>query len=113
MYLTRNIHQFVGESFPRHAMTLISSVSINANTFAIISKSVPSPPNDAQHLVWTEECMMWKFTKRTDGQGFDLMICGKYGSTSAVAGNRLPMLESYFLLVDWETVVIRPMFEFS
>uniref|UniRef100_K3WBE1 START domain-containing protein n=1 Tax=Globisporangium ultimum (strain ATCC 200006 / CBS 805.95 / DAOM BR144) TaxID=431595 RepID=K3WBE1_GLOUD len=114
MYLTRNIHQFIGESFPRHAMTLVCRVSIDKDTFAIISKSVVPPTNDAQHLVWTDECYMWKFTRRHDMHGgFDLSIRGKYGSTSAVAGNRLPMLESFFLLVDWESLVIRPMFDFS
>ncbi|TYZ60699.1 hypothetical protein PybrP1_005848 [[Pythium] brassicae (nom. inval.)] len=115
MFLTRNIHQFIGESFPRHAMTLVCRVSIDKDTFAIISKSVVPPTNDAQHLVWTDECYMWKFTRRHDlhGGGFDLSIRGKYGSTSAVAGNRLPMLESFFLLVDWESLVIRPMFNFA
>lgn len=115
MFLTRNIHQFLGESFPRHAMTLVCRVSIDKDTFAIISKSVVPPTNDAQHLVWTDECYMWKFTRRHDlpGGGFDLSIRGKYGSTSAVAGNRLPMLESFFLLVDWESLVLRPMFDFT
>lgn len=114
MYLTRNIHQFIGESFPRHAMTLVCRVSIDKDTFAIISKSVVPPTNDAQHLVWTDECFMWKFSRRTDEQGgFDISIRGKYGSTSAVAGNRLPMLESFFQLVDWEALVIRPLFDFS
>ncbi|RLN87657.1 hypothetical protein BBJ28_00001131 [Nothophytophthora sp. Chile5] len=114
MYLTRNIHQFIGESFPRHAMTLVCRISIDKDTFAIISKSVVPPTNDAQHLVWTDECYMWKFGRRVDAQGgFDISIRGKYGSTSAVAGNRLPMLESYFQLVDWESLVIRPMFDFS
>ncbi|DBA04438.1 TPA: hypothetical protein N0F65_010034 [Lagenidium giganteum] len=114
MYLTRNIHQFIGESFPRHAMTLLCRVSIDQDTFAIISKSVVPPAGDAQHLVWTDECFMWKFTRRHDAEGgFDLSIRGKYGSTSAVAGNRLPMLESFFLLVDWESLIIRPMFKFS
>ncbi|CEG43551.1 uncharacterized protein PHALS_13743 [Plasmopara halstedii] len=111
MYLTRNIHQFIGESFPRHAMTLVCRISIDRDTFAIISKSVVPPSNDAQHLVWTDECFMWKFVRRTCG--FDLSIRGKYGSTSAVAGNRLPMLESYFQLVDWESLVIHPIFDFS
>lgn len=115
MYLTRNIHQFIGESFPRHAMTLVCRISIDKNTFAIISKSVVPPAMDAQHLVWTDECFMWKFTRRPEesGSGFDVSIRGKYGSTSAVAGNRLPQLESYFLLVDWESLVIRPMFDFT
>uniref|UniRef100_M4B6V5 START domain-containing protein n=1 Tax=Hyaloperonospora arabidopsidis (strain Emoy2) TaxID=559515 RepID=M4B6V5_HYAAE len=114
MYLTRNIHQFIGESFPRHAMTLVCRISIDQNTFAIISKSVVPPTNDAQHLVWTDECYMWKFVRQVDAQGgFDISIRGKYGSTSAVAGNRLPMLESYFQLVDWESLVIRPMFDFT
>ncbi|POM75500.1 Hypothetical protein PHPALM_7393, partial [Phytophthora palmivora] len=114
MYLTRNIHQFIGESFPRHAMTLVCRISIDKDTFAIISKSVVPPTNDAQHLVWTDECYMWKFVRRVDAQGgFDISIRGKYGSTSAVAGNRLPMLESYFQLVDWESLVIRPMFDFA
>ncbi|KAI9908463.1 hypothetical protein PsorP6_004027 [Peronosclerospora sorghi] len=114
MYLTRNIHQFIGESFPRHAMTLVCRISIDKNTFAIISKSVVPPTSDAQHLVWTDECFMWKFIRRTDAQGgFDISIRGKYGSTSAVAGNRLPMLESYFQLVDWESLVIRPIFDFT
>lgn len=114
MYLTRNIHQFIGESFPRHAMTLVCRVSIDKDTFAIVSKSVVPPSNDAQHLVWTDECYMWKFSRRNDEHGgFDISIRGKYGSTSAVAGNRLPMLESYFQLVDWEALVIRPLFDFS
>ncbi|CAH0491233.1 unnamed protein product [Peronospora farinosa] len=114
MYFTRNIHQFIGESFPRHAMTLVCRISIDKNAFAIISKSVVPPTNDAQHLVWTDECYMWKFVRHIDAQnGFDISIRGKYGSTSAVAGNRLPMLESYFQLVDWESLVIRPMFDFT
>ncbi|KAG6610170.1 Regulation of nuclear pre-mRNA domain-containing protein 1B [Phytophthora cinnamomi] len=114
MYLTRNIHQFIGESFPRHAMTLVCRISIDKDTFAIISKSVVPPTNDAQHLVWTDECFMWKFSRRVDAQsGFDISIRGKYGSTSAVAGNRLPMLESYFQLVDWESLVLHPMFDFT
>ena len=114
MYFTRNIHQFIGESFPRHAMTLVCRISIDKNAFAIISKSVVPPTNDAQHLVWTDECFMWKFVRHSDAQnGFDISIRGKYGSTSAVAGNRLPMLESYFQLVDWESLVIRPLFDFT
>ncbi|KAI9914204.1 hypothetical protein PsorP6_004885 [Peronosclerospora sorghi] len=114
MYLTRNIHQFIGERFPRHAMTLVCRISIYKNTFAIISKSVVPPTSDAQHLVWADECFMWKFIRRTDAQGgFDIYIRGKYGSTSAVAGKRLPMLESYFQLVDWESLVIRPIFHFT
>ncbi|GLD99995.1 hypothetical protein PINS_up008723 [Pythium insidiosum] len=115
MYLTRNIHQFIGESFPRHAMTLVFQMSIDPNSFAILSKSVMPPTNDAQHLVWTDECFMWLFTRRhQDPQGgFDLSIRGRYGSTSAVAGNQLPMLESYFFLVDWESLVIRPIFSFG
>ncbi|TDH65084.1 uncharacterized protein CCR75_000642 [Bremia lactucae] len=114
MYLTRNIHQFVGESFPRHAMTLVYRISIDKNTFAIVSKSVVPATNDAQHLVWTDEFFMWKFARNMDGQGgFQISIRGKYGSTSAVAGNRLPMLESYFQLVEWESLVIRPIFDFT
>lgn len=113
MCLTRNIHQFIGESFPRHAMTLVCRISIDKDTFAIISKSVVPPSNDVQHLVWTDECFMWKFKRNVDAQsGFAISICGKYGSTSAVAGNRLPMLESYFQLADWESLVIRPIFDF-
>lgn len=112
MYLTRNIHQFIGESFPRHAMTLVFQISIDQNNYAILSKSVMPPTNDAQHLVWTDECFMWLFTRRPDG-GFDLSLRGRYGSTSAVAGNQLPMLESYFFLVDWESRVIHPMFDFT
>ncbi|CAH0477225.1 unnamed protein product [Peronospora belbahrii] len=114
MYLTRNIHQFIGESFPRHAMTLVCRILVDKNNFVIISKSVMPPTNDAQHLVWTDECYMWKFVKHVDAQnGFDISIRGNYGSTSAVAGNRLPMLESYFQLVDWESLVIHPMFDFT
>jgi len=115
MYLTRNIHQYIGESFPRHAMTLVSRMSIDNDNYAIISKSVVPQVNDAQHLVWTEECFMWKFTKRNDlpTGGFDVSYRGKYGSTSAVAGNRLPMLESYFFLVDWEAKLIGPLFNFQ
>ncbi|KAI9911634.1 hypothetical protein PsorP6_009138 [Peronosclerospora sorghi] len=61
-----------------------------------------------------DECFMWKFIRRTDDQGwFDISIRGKYGSTSAVAGNRLPMLESYFQLVDWESLVIRSIFDLT
>ncbi|TMW55057.1 hypothetical protein Poli38472_013819 [Pythium oligandrum] len=114
MYLTRNIHQFIGESFPRHAMTLVFQMSVDQDTFVIVSKSVMPPTNDAQHLVWTDECFMWQFTRRHDPEGgFDVSFRGRYGSTSAVAGNQLPMLESYFFLVDWESLVIRPMFDFA
>ena len=58
MVLTRNIHQFVGESFPRHAMMLHSRVMIDNDTFAIISTSVDPIASEAQHLVWTKECFM-------------------------------------------------------
>ncbi|KAI9895761.1 hypothetical protein PsorP6_019214 [Peronosclerospora sorghi] len=88
MYLTLNIHQFIGEGFSRHAMTLLCRISIDKNTAA--RKRRPTLSVD-------DECFMWKFIRRTDAQGgFDISIRGKYGSTSAVAGNRLPMLESYF-----------------
>jgi hypothetical protein len=93
-------------------MTLVFQISIDQNNYAILSRSVMPPTNDAQHLVWTDECFMWLFTRRADS-GFDLSYRGRYGSTSAVAGNQLPMLESYFFLVDWESLVIRPLFDFG
>jgi hypothetical protein len=114
-FLTRNIHQFVGENFPRHALTLVRSIAFDENTFCILSKSIPPQENDAipQHLVWTDEVYLWKFVKLPKENGFELTICGKYGSSSAVASNRIAKLESYFILIDWETTLIHPIFDFT
>ncbi|KAI9915013.1 hypothetical protein PsorP6_007556 [Peronosclerospora sorghi] len=95
MYLTRNIHQFIGRAF--HATQCRYAAHKRRPTLSV-----------------DDECFMWKFIRRTDAQGgFDISIRGKCGSTSAVAGKRLPMLESYFQLADRESLVIRPIFDFT
>ena len=103
------MHQFIGESFPRHSISIISRMLIEKDVYGILIKSILPLPKDAQHFVWTDECKLWKFEKtqyEKDTCGFKLTVISKYGCTSAVAKNKQLVLESYFVLAVWESLAI-------
>ncbi|CCI47585.1 unnamed protein product [Albugo candida] len=114
--LVRDIHQFTGESFSRHSISIIARVQIEKDVYGILVKSILPLPEDAHYFVWTDECYLWKFEKTQNengSTGFRVAVTGKYGSTSAAVKSKLVMLESYFILAIWESLAIHQIFDFS